>query len=528
MVIATVFGVIAIRNIGSRSAERILLLLCETGEKNLDHYFESVEQSVEMVSAYVESDLDGLSDEQLQAHLDRVSDIFRKLTYKTNGVLTYYYRIDPSVSTTAKGFWYVNLDGEGFVEHKVTDITLYDTADTSALVWFTVPKATGQPVWLPPYITDNLDVRVISYNVPVYLDSRFVGVIGIEIDYSTMAEEVNHITLYDSGYAFLNDAEGGIVYHPRMDVTTMETQPEVPDGLLGGGSFVRYRFEGVDKQAARLPLSNGMWLNVTVPVQEINADWRNWSMEIIVIFTVLLILFIVLMATFSERITKPLRDLTAVAEQIDAGNFDYTLDYDGQDEVGVLTRTFKRLTSHLKDHIKSLSDLAYADALTSLRNKGAFETNLRTLQAKLDEAGGALEFGIGVFDCNDLKEINDEYGHDKGDLYLKRSADIICRVFEHSPVFRIGGDEFAAILQGSDFKNREALLRSFDKTCDDARRNGNDAWERADIARGVAVYDPKEDASVDEVVRRADKAMYENKWQRKQTLAPPVSLADIT
>ena len=134
MAVATILGVIAIGNIGSRSANQMLYLLCETGEKNLDHYFESVEQSVQMVSAFVESDLDGLDDTRLQEHLDRVSEIFNKLTYKTNGVLTYYYRIDPSVSANVKGFWYVNLDGSGFVAHEVTDITRYDTEDTTKLV----------------------------------------------------------------------------------------------------------------------------------------------------------------------------------------------------------------------------------------------------------------------------------------------------------------------------------------------------------------------------------------------------------
>ena len=88
LIAATVFGVIAIKNIGSSSANQMLLLLCEAGEKNLDSYFESVEQSVEMVSAYVESDLVGLEDARLQAHLDRVSDIFKKMTNRTNGILT--------------------------------------------------------------------------------------------------------------------------------------------------------------------------------------------------------------------------------------------------------------------------------------------------------------------------------------------------------------------------------------------------------------------------------------------------------
>lgn len=155
MIVAAVLGVTAIRNLGTGSANEKLLLLCESGEKNLDSYFESVEQSVEMVSAYVEADLSeqegaDLGDDELEAHLDRVSNIFKRMTYKTNGILTYYYRIDPTVSKKAKGFWYVNLDGEGFKKHEVTDITQYDMNDTSKLVWFTVPRMTGEAVWLPP------------------------------------------------------------------------------------------------------------------------------------------------------------------------------------------------------------------------------------------------------------------------------------------------------------------------------------------------------------------------------------------
>ena len=100
MTIITLLGVAAIRNIGNSSSEQMLFLLCESGQKDLNSYFESVEQSVEMVSAYVASDLEGLKEDQLAQHLTRVRDIFARLAYRTNGVLTYYYRIDPAISET--------------------------------------------------------------------------------------------------------------------------------------------------------------------------------------------------------------------------------------------------------------------------------------------------------------------------------------------------------------------------------------------------------------------------------------------
>ena len=511
MIIAAAFGVAAIRRLGMSDAEQMLRLLCEAGEKNLDDMFENLEENVQIVSSYVESDLDGLSDEEFQMHLDRVSEVFKRILVNTNGIVTYYYRIDPAVSSSVEGFWFVNLDGEDFVPHKVTDITQYDTNDTSQLVWFTVPKATGEPVWLRPYITDNLDVRVISYNVPVYFNGQFVGVIGIELDYSAMAAQVDNITLYENGYAFITEADGTIVYHPHMSIPELEAREKAPDGIVSEDSIVRYRYKGVEKLAYRLPLINGDFLTVSAPLSEINASWHKWIAAIIIAFLALLFVFIAFIRKYSEQITKPLQKLTEAAEQIDEGNYDCTLDYDGKDEIGALTNTFRRVTENLKEYISRLNDLAYADALTSVHNRGAFEIMIRDMQTQLDQPEGSPVFAVCMFDCNFLKQINDKYGHDKGDIYLKETARIICDVFAHSPVFRIGGDEFVVMLQERDYENREALLRLFDEKCAEKRESETDPWKKVDVSRGMADYDPQKDQSIADVVRRADRAMYEDK-----------------
>lgn len=518
MIIATVFGLTAIRNIGTGSAEQMMLLLCESGQKNINSYLEDVEQEVRTISVYVESDLDGLENEKLQAHLDRVSDFFRKVLYRTNGIKTYYYRIDPSVSPVVKGFWYVRDAGKGFQEHEVTDITKYDTEDTTQLVWFTVPKAKGKPVWLPNYLTENLNERVISYNSPVYYNGRFVGVIGIEMDYRFITDQIDHITLFEHGYAFINDSQGRLVYHPRMNVDEMETLPAVPTGLESDERVIHYRYDDVEKIAVSLPLINGNRLNVSAPMAEIDRTWKQWTNMMVVVFGLLVLVFITIFMRYTRRITKPLEDLTKVAEQIDAGNYDQKLEYTGKDEIGQLTQTINRVTANLKKYISDLNDLAYADALTVLHNKGAFDIWLGKLQAQAHEADGTTEFAVCIFDCNNLKIINDQNGHDKGDIYLKETARVICEVYRHSPVFRIGGDEFAAILVGDDYCNREELLRIFDSRCQETRERENEEWKKVNVARGMAVYDAGEDESVHDVVRRADKKMYENKWESKKRI----------
>ena len=534
MIVAVVIGSVSIKAIGDESAEQILYLLCATGEKNLDSYFESVQQSVTTVSDLIESDLESTPEADLAAHVERARSYFGTAAYKTLGVLTYYYRIDPDVAADVAGFCYTNLDGKGFEEHEPTDLSQYDTTDTSQLVWFTVPKNEGHAVWQPPYITDNLDVRVVSYNVPVYRRGRFIGVVGIEIDYTTMAGAVNSIKLYDNGYAFLNDAQGNIVYHPEIDVTVMaeDERPVVPDGLLDmeallanpnaredflGKQFnsVRYTYNGVEKQAVWVELSNGMRLNVTVPVSEINADWQRMILGIVLATVILLALIVTFTLRFAGRITRPLRELTEVAEQVDAGNYDVVLNCNEKDEVGVLSRTFDRLIAHLRIYISDLSSQAHTDALTAVSNKGAYNLKVRELQQRIDDPEDTPAFAIAIFDCDDLKLINDRYGHDKGDLYLKNTSALICHSFQQSSVYRIGGDEFAVILENENFFSREALARIFLQKCEETCTDGVTWWEQVRVSMGIAAYDPDDDRTVDDVARRADKLMYENKHARK-------------
>ena len=513
MVIATILGVTAIRDIGNHDAEQTLLLLCETGQKDLNYYFQNVEHSVKTVAAYVQADLDGTGDDKLQAHMDRVSDVFQKLAYNTNGVLTYYYRIDPEVSQNVKGFWYVNTEDKGFREHEVTDITDYDTNDTSSLVWFTVPKATGEGVWLPPYITENLNARVISYNVPVYHDGQFIGVIGIEIDYSTMAEVVNHITLYDHGYAFLNDKEGNIIYHPQMDVTTMDTQQKVPSGVLSNDKFIRYTYEGVEKEAVWLTLSNGMRLNVTVPVQEINAAWNKWIKEISIVFAALLIIFIILIMTFTGRIISPLQKLTKAAEQISEGYYDTELNYDSNDEVGVLTASFKKLIMNLNVYIKNLNDMAYIDALTGIGNRLALRRDYDSYEGH--------EVTVLMLDLNDFKLINDTRGHNEGDRVLREIGKLLADTFGKEHCYRYGGDEFLVIMpdiSGSAFNEKLEILKQNKPAVDDTAKAGfSFGFVRAKLTDSDMLRN---------LISKADVKMYESKREKNRVTATEQGIPD--
>ena len=519
LVVTTLLSAVFIRTTESHKSDRLLQMLCASGQRSLDYYFDSVQNSVTKVTTFAEEDLDSVnSEEELAAHIERIREYFCMTASKTKGVLTYYYRIDPSVSSEIKGFWYIDLNGQGFEEHEVTDITQYDVEDTSKLVWFTVPKHEGKPIWLPPYITDNLDVRVISYDAPVYWKGQFIGVIGIEVDYSTMAEVINSIRLYDNGYAFLCDADGNLFYHPHIDVADLSSGSEFEFPYREGdeNKVIRYAYRGEKKEAVWCTLSNGLRLSVTVPVSETQGEWKGLILNISLGAVVVLIAASLFLMYYTRHITKPLEQLTAAAEQIERGNYDLDLIYDEDDELGRLTRSFKDLSGTVKAHITDLHGQVFIDALTKVKNKGALSNRLDEMQEAIDSGAQEQAFAIGVFDCDQLKLINDRYGHDKGDIYLKKAAHIICEVFKHSPVFRMGGDEFAVILENEDYMDRDALLEQFDKTAETVNEAAAEPWEEVHISKGFAVFAPSEDSAVTDVMQRADQLMYENKRERKK------------
>lgn len=150
-------------------------------------------------------------------------------------------------------------------------------------------------------------------------------------------------------------------------------------------------------------------------------------------------------------------------------------------------------------------DLANKDALTKVKNKLAYNTATKELDDRA-AADPKTEYAVVVMDINGLKYVNDTQGHNSGDEYIKQCCHIICTVFQHSPVFRIGGDEFAVLLTGDDYKNREDLLVKFRKIITENSKKG-----LANLASGMATFDVGLDRNVEAVFERADKAMYENK-----------------
>ena len=162
-----------------------------------------------------------------------------------------------------------------------------------------------------------------------------------------------------------------------------------------------------------------------------------------------------------------------------------------------------------KQQLDTVSVIANRDALTGVGNNRAYVANERRIIAKLANDPN-YEFGIVVCDVNDLKYINDRYGHDYGDEYIRKACHSICLNYKMSPVFRVGGDEFVVILEGADYENREALLAKLQEMSLENTKQENGIV----IASGMATKGVLDDFNA--VFHKADKLMYAHKEELKK------------
>lgn len=161
------------------------------------------------------------------------------------------------------------------------------------------------------------------------------------------------------------------------------------------------------------------------------------------------------------------------------------------------------------------NELANRDTLTGIRNKTAYDNEVRKIDDKIINER-FRKFGIAMVDLNNLKKINDSFGHEKGNVAIKKVCNMICRKFAHSPVFRVGGDEFVVIIENDDYEKAETLVTELQQEIDAIYgKQTLEPWERVSAAIGWALYDPVFDADVDSVFKKADQQMNKKKKAMK-------------
>lgn len=183
---------------------------------------------------------------------------------------------------------------------------------------------------------------------------------------------------------------------------------------------------------------------------------------------------------------------------------------DGEDdELRALGRRIHAMHKEMERYLDYMHAQVYTDTLTRVGNTTAYLERQKELEAKILD--GSARFSVVMFDIDDLKHINDRYGHACGDKAIRAAADVIAESFGTGNTFRVGGDEFIAVVEDAPetdlegrFRRAEALVEAYNKT-------DREHQALLSISMGHASFVPGQDHSFRDVFVRADQKMYERK-----------------
>jgi diguanylate cyclase (GGDEF)-like protein len=206
-------------------------------------------------------------------------------------------------------------------------------------------------------------------------------------------------------------------------------------------------------------------------------------------------------------------ELSNILDEV--GEVSMTFGSDGP-QTEALSKTLQRAVScAVKQSLlgRELQSLALVDDLTGLYNRRAF----LALAAQQFRVAMRKNQGLWLFfaDVDYMKEINDTYGHQEGDLALVRTADVLEETFRDSDICaRLGGDEFAVLALEAPNQHKNTMLRRLEKKLKSSN-TGKVLYELS-LSIGAARFDPKKPVSLEQLLTQADQSMYREKKDRSR------------
>ncbi|MBP3611166.1 MAG: diguanylate cyclase [Lachnospiraceae bacterium] len=458
-----------------KDATQIMSLLCEEEAGKLNEYLHNIEQSVNTMHQAALEELEQYDGnifedaEAMEEYVTELDSLSRILADNTNGALAVYYRFSPELTDPTAGYFSVRDKNGEFMDFPTTDLSLYEKDDKEHVFWYYEPINAGKPVWLDPYPNENIGVEMISYVAPIFYEGQTIGIVGMDIDIVSWREQVEKISVYDTGFAALMDSEGNVIYHPDYkEGMKKEDSPEVAammahymeEGIKAQDSY-SYKLDAQERAMVACKLDNGMSFAVVVPLTEISAPSRALMVQTMLAAVAIIAVF----SIFSIRICK------------------------------------------------KIIRVAYVDVMTGSQNKTAYEEAIEVINQEIREK--TARFALVMFDINNLKITNDTYGHEQGDYLIMTAASLMQQAFGKENMYRIGGDEFVIFLRQELADSYQERMDEFYRRLDAFNKEKQFVWGELKIAGGATVFDAEKDAVYGDVFRRADNLMYENKKQQK-------------
>lgn len=378
LISASVISLLSISNsrtMSNNDAERELVLTCETTSKDINALISRIEQSVDTLTDVALERMDFSkfknNNKYVTEYTEALMDDFFKFAEHTDGAICAYIRYNPDFTEPTSGIFLTRPNTNTEFESSVpTDFSIYEKDDMEHVGWYYIPVQNKAPIWMDPYYNANVDIYMISYVVPIYIDGESVGIIGMDIDFSQITDIADNATVFDTGYSFVTNASGAVMHH--KDIEAGVALDSYNDGELSDvNEFLaeeknvkktkEYSYDGEDKYLSFCELDNGMKLVLTAPLDEIESNANSLTHKILGFLIVGLIISAVLGMFISSSISNPIKKMTDIIKQTANLNFSKTEYGDAlvkrKDETGTMAKAVSEMRVVLRELITDMENI---------------------------------------------------------------------------------------------------------------------------------------------------------------------------
>lgn len=353
--------------------EMALKCLQQSGEIN--GMLQRVAQSVDTVYNIAVKDLDDFqefksSKEYVEAYTKEIENVLLEAATNTEGALTAYIRYNPEFTEPTSGLFFTrNSDEEAFESVTPTDFSMYDENDLEHVGWYYIPVQNKEATWMEPYLNSNINVYMISYVIPIYMDGESVGIIGMDIDFSKFEEAINNLES-ENGYSFLANEQGQVMYHKEIETGTELTAADsklsaITEAIAEEGkekTFVEYSYKGNKKSMYYITLENGMKYIMTESDAKLNAQSIELAKLIGSGELIALVIAGGIGLLISIGLTRPITKINGIVKTTAEFNFVHNPDndilYKKKDETAAMARSLHTMRKNLR---KMVEDIRVAD-----------------------------------------------------------------------------------------------------------------------------------------------------------------------
>ena len=214
-------------------------------------------------------------------------------------------------------------------------------------------------------------------------------------------------------------------------------------------------------------------------------------------------------STLSDDVQTLTEEILSSADDALAAHFRVPAAPETGDEIRTLGNKIRTMHQTMERYFNYMQAEVNTDGLTRVGNTAAYQERRKELERKI--ADGTAAFSAVVFDIDDLKQVNDRWGHACGDKIIRAAASAIAKSFGRENTFRIGGDEFIALVEHEPKERIASRLERMDAAIFSYNASDTDCPAALSLSRGEADFMPGKDQSFRNVFDRADRRMYECK-----------------